>query len=74
MEVLSLSFLHARRAAYPNEYLSSEDILRLYWTQTGEQGYGSRRFGHPDRRRNPFNDSLVASGSDDGKVLPLILR
>jgi hypothetical protein len=26
-----------------------------------------------DNRRNPFNDSLIASGSDDGKVR-LVLR
>lgn len=61
------SSLLKKEAEFLRGYRSSEVIPLLYWIQTGKQEAGSRLHG-ADLDRNPFNDSLIASGSDDGKV------
>ena len=62
------SFPQRKRVGYLNEYPFSEGILRLYWTRIGALSLVSRLRKSTDWQRNPFNDSLIASGSDDGKV------
>ena len=64
----SQSYLSLRRGDCLNSCLYSEDTLLWSWTRTGKartmHDYANTQIGH----RSPFNDSLVASGSDDGKV------
>jgi hypothetical protein len=48
-------------------YHCSEVIPPLYSIRIGEGGR-RRRWTALTACRNPFNDSLIASGSDDGKV------
>lgn len=56
-----------RKAACRSRSLFSEDILRRCWTQIGECRSCRWKRG-ADLPRNPFNDRIIASGSDDGKV------
>lgn len=48
-------------------YLCSEGILQWSWIQIGKDIVYFIDNAHVVRR-SPFNDSLIASGSDDGKV------
>jgi WD40 repeat protein len=61
------SYQSTRKVACLSRSLSLEDTLDRCWTQTG----GCRSCGSEysaDSVRNPFNDRVIASGSDDGKV------
>lgn len=49
-------------------YLYSEGIPPWSWIQTGKYNISFVDNAHVVRR-SPFNDSLIASGSDDGKVV-----
>lgn len=68
VEAHSLSFLSVSEDVCQNDCPFFADTLRLCWIQIGwwinwlQEGQGS----YCDR--NPFDDSLLASGSDDGKV------
>lgn len=49
-------------------YLCSEGIQQWSWIQTGKNDVSISDNAHVVCR-SPFNDSLIASGSDDGKVI-----
>ena len=49
-------------------YLYSEGIPQWSWIQTGKDDISFVDNAHVVCR-SPFNDSLIASGSDDGKVI-----
>lgn len=57
-----------RRGDCRINYLCSEGIPRWSWIQTGNDIASFIDDAHMIRR-SPFNDSLIASGSDDGKVV-----
>lgn len=69
---LSLWFPYMSGGSSPRGYPCSAAILRLSWIRTGERD-NLVRVAWPDNDRNPFNDDLIASGSDDGKV-QLVIR
>jgi WD40 repeat protein len=64
----SLLYLSMRRVDFPNGFPFSEDIPRRCWIQIGVLTKGCGRKHRSLTSRNPFNDSIIASGSDDGKV------
>lgn len=67
MEAPLQSYQSTRKVACLSRSLSLEDTLGRCWTQTG--GCRSSSSKHSaDSVRNPFNDRVIASGSDDGKV------
>lgn len=49
-------------------YLCSEGIRQWSWIQTGRDDFSFIDSAHAVCR-SPFSDSLIASGSDDGKVI-----
>lgn len=64
-----------RRARPPTKYHSSAAILLLCWIRTGKekllQPDSQARWTRSDPiiyDRHPFNDHVIASGSDDGKI------
>lgn len=71
VEVPLLSFPFMNVASCPNESPYSGVTPLSCWTRTGELFcllYNALRNGKLIGLRNPFNDDLIASGSDDGKV------
>lgn len=58
-----------KRDGYLINYRFSEVIRQWCWIRTGEAVLSiTLNIGANERCRNPFDDSLIASGSDDGKV------
>jgi hypothetical protein len=57
-----------RRGDCLSRFRCSEAILRRCWIRIGRLEEAGRGKYHADTRRNPFNDRVIASGSDDGKV------
>lgn len=66
----SPSFLWKNEASSQSASLCAEATLPLFWTPTGKQLLLTPNTAHALilYLRNPFNDDLIASGSDDGKV------
>jgi Domain of unknown function (DUF1899) len=72
VEALSRSYQRVKGGGYRSAFHCLGVIPLLFWIPTGEV------LQHPSHAqvliwgRNPFNDSLICSGSDDGKVAPPI--
>ena len=66
------SFPSVRKEGSLNNFRSSEVILRSSWILIGMWGVLEDMEDADSQNRNPFNDQLIASGSDDGKVAELI--
>ena len=62
------SYQSMRRGDCRINYLCSEGIPRWSWIPTGKDVASFIDNAHVICR-SPFNDSLIASGSDDGKVV-----
>ena len=64
-----LLYQSMRREDCPSEYRCSEGTPRSYWILIGEYYATEVHIAVIDKvPRNPFDDSVIASGSDDGKV------
>jgi Domain of unknown function (DUF1899) len=70
VEARSRSYQRAKGGGCRNAYHYLGGIQRLFWIPTGEAYSILPHAEVLTRGRNPFNDSLICSGSDDGKVAP----